>query len=96
MRSISDEFEEQRTKYAKFQSKEEEIGSMKLLQLLEENFNGDVKSFDPHVFDMNPMERQILYQETHWMLANSMWKLPKVEPSAFGEKQIIYTAVELS
>ncbi|KAA6389309.1 MAG: hypothetical protein EZS28_015160, partial [Streblomastix strix] len=88
IRSIADEFEEQRNKYAKFQSKEEEIATRKLLQLLEGVVNCEAKSFDPLAFDMNPMERQILYQETQWKLANRMWKLPKVAPSAFGERTV--------
>ncbi|KAA6400589.1 MAG: hypothetical protein EZS28_003884 [Streblomastix strix] len=96
IRSIADEFEEQRNKYAKFQSKEEEIATRKLLQLLEGIMNCEAKSFDPLAFDMNPMERQILYQETQWKLANRMWKLLKVAPSAFGERTVFRIAIESS
>ncbi|KAA6313795.1 MAG: hypothetical protein EZS28_055695, partial [Streblomastix strix] len=92
IRSIADEFEDQRNKYAKFQSKEEEIATRKLLQLLEGVMNCEAKSFDPLALDMNPMERQILYQETQWKLANRMWKLPKVAPSAFGERTVFRIA----
>ncbi|KAA6390617.1 MAG: hypothetical protein EZS28_013853 [Streblomastix strix] len=82
------QFEEELKKYACYQSQGEEIDAKKLGQMLEGICGTDMKSFDPKMFAMMPMERQILLDKVKWKLGNRLWKVPYVSPPAYGEKLV--------
>ncbi|KAA6376420.1 MAG: hypothetical protein EZS28_028053 [Streblomastix strix] len=81
-------FEEELKKYACYWSQDEEIAAMKLGQMLEGVCGTDMKSFDPQMFAIMPVERQILLDKVKLKLGNRLWKVPYVSPPAYGEKLV--------
>ncbi|KAA6402522.1 MAG: hypothetical protein EZS28_001954 [Streblomastix strix] len=82
------QFEEELKKYACYQSQDEEIAANKLDQMLEEIYCAEMKSFDPKIFAMMPMERKILLDKVKWKLGNRLWKVPYVYLSTYGGKLV--------
>ncbi|KAA6372734.1 MAG: hypothetical protein EZS28_031738 [Streblomastix strix] len=82
------QFEEKLKKYACYQSQNEEIAEKKLGQMLEAICGTDMKSFDPKMLAIMPMERQILFDEVKQKLGNRLWKVSYVSSLAYGEKLV--------
>ncbi|KAA6361052.1 MAG: hypothetical protein EZS28_043421, partial [Streblomastix strix] len=82
-------FEDKFKEYAKFNSKEEEIVAKKFVQMMEGVCNSEMKKFDANTVVMLPMEIQLLFQKVHWKLANRLWNVAYVAPSAYGEQMSI-------
>ncbi|KAA6383700.1 MAG: hypothetical protein EZS28_020771 [Streblomastix strix] len=86
---LQTQFDEELKKYASYQSKNEEIAAMKLVQMLEGFCKSETKSFDPSMFAMTPMDRQFLINKVRWKLANKIWKVPNVSPPVYQERSVV-------
>ncbi|KAA6361729.1 MAG: hypothetical protein EZS28_042744, partial [Streblomastix strix] len=84
--SFAQQFENEKKRYSKFQSRNDEEIAKGIVQILEGVVGVEMKNFDAQAFTLTPMERQILYDKTRWRGANRIWNIPNVTPSAYGEK----------
>ncbi|KAA6393590.1 MAG: hypothetical protein EZS28_010881 [Streblomastix strix] len=84
--SFAQQFENQKNRYSKFQSRNDEEIAKGIVQILEKVVGVEMKNFDAQAFTLTPMERQILYDKTRWRGANRIWYIPNVTSSAYGEK----------
>ncbi|KAA6393914.1 MAG: hypothetical protein EZS28_010557 [Streblomastix strix] len=84
--SFAQQFENEKKRYSKFQSKNDEEIAKGIVQILEGVVGVEMKNFDAQAFTLTPMERQILYDKTRWRGANRICNIPNVTPSTYGEK----------
>ncbi|KAA6404041.1 MAG: hypothetical protein EZS28_000441 [Streblomastix strix] len=86
---LQTQFNEEMKKCASYQSKDEEVAAKKLVQMLEGICQSHLKSFDPSLFAMTPMNRQILINKIRWKLANKIWKVLNISPPVYQERSVV-------
>ncbi|KAA6385438.1 MAG: hypothetical protein EZS28_019034 [Streblomastix strix] len=84
--SFAQQFKNEKKRYSKFQSRNDEQIAKGIVQILDGVVGVEMKNFDALAFTLIPTERQILYAKTRWRRTNRIWNIQNVTPSAYGEK----------